>query len=1089
MKAKILLMSVFILSLFLGIAYLIHAKPRVMKPKTLTPKVIQITPLPESGGFFDGTHIVIYGMNSSSTPKKPVIIKMDTSGNVLWKKEYGFATDVIPVKVLQHGSAYLIVGKNSTSIYLLKVDSSNGNPIGNLQINPSCTPLSVYNALTDGNDIYILGQCSNDSMAIRVDSSLNLLWANSYNMNGTTSSDSFRTGIFNGSNIELFGMADFSGNLDITQAVLDSSGNITSARRYDNSSVDIAYEVVKMGGDYYLVFFTSNAGILKLDSSFNVSAAHVYPGFCSFSGISVSGSNLLLWGSRSSGGNIDACFTLINPSSFSSLFAYAYGSSSITEVGTSAFAAAGGHILVWNGSAYLGFADASLSITGFGQMSSVIPPSPTSVSFTPTAISPLPNTSPISPNTNPVSVADSAYSGSITTIYQYTPPSGGGGGGPIIIPPPAPPQPEPPPPEPEPPPPPPPNISETPAITVDGESIIIRAEVPLEEAKITSVEYTPPAQCPTPSTFVPVYGGVGYSIEPTTTAVGGSAFKQAGRFSTTLTIDYQKELNPRAKVFACTSSGCTDITSLATIQGSVLRIRVEDGSIIDEDGLVNGNIKTKSFVYAVVPEEYRKGGGCSMGSSVDLGLMSLLLLPLLMLVRRYGLRLILIVLLVSLPSFASMERIREHMREGEYEEALPLLEDLIKKQGLSEERSLLRSYILLKTGNIKQAIKHTEEDLKFIPSKKLRLRLAYLYGADGQTRKARGVLRDIREKDEDYYFLSGYLHFLEGNFTKAKYDLSKVSRNSEHYNEAQLYLAQVYSIEGSSHGLKNAVSRMDSSSEFYFTAQSLKKSHEDRKKLNFTISIGTEYDTNLLGVFELQTKTKTWKSFGSLSASYEGDSLKARARAYISSNQKGSSYNLNFYSLELEPLWDRLSFPTRIDHITLGGDFYANMAQLGIAYKSLFGSTYLSLGYQNYLSQPFDFENRDGYFLQTGHRYEYFSDKLYFNFELFGRHTDTKGKNWDSLSGGIRLFGNYALNRRFSAGINSAIEGTNYISENQAFLKRRRDLFFSISPFLNLNIYNNFSLMLSYTHMRNLSSINYYSYRRNLYTIQLIGRF
>ncbi|MFN3599496.1 MAG: hypothetical protein ACK4VK_07175, partial [Aquificaceae bacterium] len=509
-----------------------------------------------------------------------------------------------------------------------------------------------------------------------------------------------------------------------------------------------------------------------------------------------------------------------------------------------------------------------------------------------------------------------------------------------------------------------------------------------------------------------------------------------------------------------------------------------------EDGVVNGVVKTRSIVYSVMPQEYRKGGGCSMGSSKDLSLLSLLLLPLLILLRRSKLMAsFLLVLSLSLSSYANMEQVKEHIKRGEYEEAMPLLEELIKKDGLSEERSLLRSYLMLKVGDVKGAIKQTEEDLAFLPSRRLRLRLAYLYALDGNIKKAKEILNAQKEKDQEYYFTKGHIEYLEGNYTSAKYSLLKVSPSSPNYSEAQFYLAQIYAIEKDSNRFYLSLSKIERGSEYSIYGESLRESYQQRKKFGLNLSLGLEYDTNLLGVFDLETKIKTSKTFASLSASYEGDNLRGRVRAYHSFNRKGSSYNIGFYSLELESLLGNFSFPLKVDYITLGGDFYANINQVGIAYRSNYGSLYTIIGYQNYLSQAFDFENRDGYFLQIGHRYEYIRDKVYINQETYARSTDAKGQNWDSLSVGVKLFGNYALNDRLSLGMNTAFEGYSYTRENQAFLKKRRDAFLSLSPFLNLNLYRNFSLLLSYTYMRNLSSINYYSYKKNLYTLQLIGKF
>ncbi|MCX7989218.1 MAG: hypothetical protein N2648_01065, partial [Aquificaceae bacterium] len=548
---------------------------------------------------------------------------------------------------------------------------------------------------------------------------------------------------------------------------------------------------------------------------------------------------------------------------------------------------------------------------------------------------------------------------------------------------------------------------------------------------------------------------------------------------------------PRAKVFACTSGGCTDITSLVTIDTNrnSITVRIEDGGIMDEDGQINGEINTKDFVYAVIPEEYRKSGGCAMGGGADYGLVSLLLISLLALLRRLGFKTLLIVVFFSLPTYASMEQVQKHMKEGEYEEALSVLDGVIKERGLSEERVLLKSYLLLKLGQPKEAVSFVEESMKFLPSDRLRLRLAYLYGITGDFSKAWSALRQVKKKDQDYHFVEGFLHLREGNLTKAKFGLSRVTPSSENYQEAQLYLAQVHLAEEDYHRFGRAIGRISKDSEFYNTAKDMESSFKERKKLSFNLALGAEYDTNLLGVFDLETKIKTWKYFTSVSANYSGESLRGFVRAYLSSNDKGSSFNLNFYSLELEPKVGNFSLPFRFDHITLGGDFYASIGQVGLSYRSLYGTPYMMVGYQDYLSQAFSFENRDGYFLTAGYRYEHLTRKFYGNMDFYARSTNTKGSNWDSNAGGARFFGSYSINNRLSAGLNLSLEGVKYTKENQAFLKKRRDLFLSATPFLSLNLYRNFGLVVSYSHARNLSSINFYSYRRNLYTLQLTGRF
>ncbi len=1074
MKSRWLFLFLLFLTLTFGFSLLIHAKSKALKPKTLSQTILKVQPqnlFTSFGTFLDSSgNIVIYGKDNSSN--NPVIIKVDPNGGLQWSKIYTVPSDGIYLRLAEDSSGYILAtSKNGDGFYIAKVYKSNGSLSGLVRIGCNYTPLPVDDLKVIGGNIYMAGagDCGSGNIqgafVIWFDSNLSTYSGCSYNLSGLAIK---RVVSVSGGNIIAYGHMLPSG---IGKYSIDTSCSMTVENyNLSNSTLIDAFNnflLVYSGSNYVVVNVDTNQAIQLLGS---IDANNIHP----------NGSGLIVSGMDSNKAvfiPVDASLNVLTGASYTA---------GTPSYGLGAFPISGGYILTWSGSTYIAFSDSNLAISGFSGYSSYTT-STSSLNFSvssPTSQNATWSGSSISFTQNSIS-SPQVYPVTISTIYQYTPPSGGGGGPvippPIIEPPPTPPTIEPPPPE---------NTVDIPATTIDGQSIIINAQVPQNEAKITSAEFTPPAQCPTPSTFVPVFGGVSFTIEPVSSSSGTLSIKQSEKFSTTLTITYDRDLSPKAKVFACTNNGCVDITSSSIVEGRAVRIRVEDGSILDRDGVVNGQVETKSLVYAVVPEEYRKSGGCSMVSSRDISLISMLMLPLLVLLRRLGFRRVLAVILIAnLSSFADEGLLQKHLKEGEYEEAHTVLEELIKTRGLSEDRSLLRSYILLKMGMIKEAIKQLENDLQFIPSDKLRLRLAYLYGLDGDRKRAWSVLEKVKDRADTYQFTKGHLHMLEGQYTKAKYALLKVEPSSEYYAEAQFYLSQIYSIEGDTYRLEKGIEELKKNTEYYIHGQSLRNAYLKRKKFNLNFSLGSEYDTNLLGTFELETKIKTWKYFTSLSASYEGDSFRARTRAYISSNEKGSSYNINYYGFELEPRVGLLSFPAKFDYITLGGDFYASISQIGLGYRSNYGTAYISIGYQDYLSQAFNFENRDGYFLKGGYQYEYLSDKLYSNLELFVRYTNAKGKNWDSASAGVLFLSSYAVIKNLSVGLRGTLEGYNYTQENQAFLKKRRDAFVSFSPFVSFSFYKNFSLMLGYTHMRNLSTINYYAYKRNLYSFQLLMRF
>ncbi|MCS7083522.1 MAG: hypothetical protein NZL90_00880, partial [Aquificaceae bacterium] len=232
-----------------------------------------------------------------------------------------------------------------------------------------------------------------------------------------------------------------------------------------------------------------------------------------------------------------------------------------------------------------------------------------------------------------------------------------------------------------------------------------------------------------------------------------------------------------------------------------------------------------------------------------------------------------------------------------------------------------------------------------------------------------------------------------------------------------------------------------------------------------------------------------WKTFVNINSSYNSKPLKFRSRLYASSNQKGSDYNIVFANLELEPRAGSIGFPVEGSFTTLGGDFYSASLRAGLNLRTDLGTPGISAGIQDYRSEPFSFENRDGNFAQLSYSYEYFREKLYLGMDAYARFTDTKGKNWDSTSVSTRFFANYALNKRLSTGMSFEFIGTNFLNKNEVFDKKRRDALFIASPFVNFGIHKNLDLLLSYAFLRNLSSINFYSYTRNLYTLQLVGKF
>ncbi len=202
----------------------------------------------------DGSFLAVGGTYSFGSGGDVIILKISSSGSVLWAKYFGGTGYDEAYDCVEVSDGYLITGYLSSGsdreVLLVKLSAS-----GTLLWARAYGTASQYEvgqavvAVSDG--IVVAGQynsySSGDAMLMKTDLSGNLLWANSY---GGGSGDLFYGLVSDGSDLVATGTtASFSGSYDIFILKTNSGGSVSWARRYDYGW-DEGYETIPVSGGY-----------------------------------------------------------------------------------------------------------------------------------------------------------------------------------------------------------------------------------------------------------------------------------------------------------------------------------------------------------------------------------------------------------------------------------------------------------------------------------------------------------------------------------------------------------------------------------------------------------------------------------------------------------------------------------------------------------------------------------------------------------------------------------------------------------------------------------------------------------------------
>ena len=232
-------------------------------------------------GYTDGT---LPGQTSAGG-SDVFVRKYDNSGNVVWTRQFGTSPNhgehPNGIAVDSQGNVYVagetagtFSGQTSaglTDAFVSKLDSS-GNVLWTRQFGTSGIDYANEVAVDSLGNVYVAGlnnqtnapgQTSGDAFVSKLDSSGNVLWTRQF---GTSGWD-YAHGVAVDSSGNVYAAGSFSSDAYVRK--LDSSGNVLWTRQFGTDF--IAYDVVvDISGNSYVSGSTGLAYVRKLDSSGNV---------------------------------------------------------------------------------------------------------------------------------------------------------------------------------------------------------------------------------------------------------------------------------------------------------------------------------------------------------------------------------------------------------------------------------------------------------------------------------------------------------------------------------------------------------------------------------------------------------------------------------------------------------------------------------------------------------------------------------------------------------------------------------------------------------------------------------------------------
>lgn len=402
-----------------------------------------------------------------------------------------------------------------------------------------------------------------------------------------------------------------------------------------------------------------------------------------------------------------------------------------------------------------------------------------------------------------------------------------------------------------------------------------------------------------------------------------------------------------------------------------------------------------------------------------------------------------IVLLSSVIAFSQIEKLKEHLKEGEFEEVIDELDNKAIIEDLSDEELFLYAKAKLGLLELDEAQEILEELIKKDPKiPAYKTTLAEIHLQRGELKRAEETLKGVPDSPAKLYIL-GTIAILRGHRDLARSFYTRIPPDSDKNLDA--------------HGVARS-----------------------NKTLLTELIVRGGYDSNPTIApqtgFISRRESPSYQTSGSLF--YNGWRTSANIDLTYTAYDKVKDYNTLRGYLSAEVAFGKVFIPLTADYITLGGDFYRMTGETGVGY--FFGKLKAQLlaGYHDYYKSQIKEEDRDGMRYSTRFEYPLNLGKVVARASITGGYEDTRGENWKSLFLQPSLLAGYETGR-FSVTVNVSVGYYSFQRENIIYGKRREDIFLVFEPTLRVRLMKVIVAEARYSFNQNSSTISDLSYIRH----------
>lgn len=468
----------------------------------------------------------------------------------------------------------------------------------------------------------------------------------------------------------------------------------------------------------------------------------------------------------------------------------------------------------------------------------------------------------------------------------------------------------------------------------------------------------------------------------------------------------------------------------------------------------------------------------------------------------------------------TLEKAIAEYRAENYEEALVVFKDFLKKEPNNTTALYYSGLIYKQLGNYDEAIKYYLLSANGSPSvKDAYIELIEMYiNVNNLAEAQKWIMRAEKENIKPAYvsFQRGLVLSKEEkndeaiqSFTKAK-ELDKSLEQVANFQIAMIYMKQK-KIDKVQESLKAIVSANPNTDLATFAKEyedALNRNLKAYKTWHFSAGLGYLYDDNVIAapsssipgtILSDQKDSSIAASFGVnyspiVPSPYY---FTAQYNIYANTYFKLSEYNTISNNLIITPglNFDKsiATLPISYTYQLFNGKKYMGLLTIKPTYNiilmdKLMGQVALGYGRRAMLQSPtFEDENRDADILNGSLGVYYFiKDNLGFLTARYEHaYENTKGVNWKNNGDRFSLGILYPISEKLFLNLSGDIYLQKYKNVHSVFKVKRDDKLYSGSVMLTWEVIKDLQVNLQYAHTKADSNITVYDYKRNVYNLAI----